>query len=68
MDYEGGQYNTAEIVEMTFVITSFSDIQKETTSFLVFPKTIIKICEQSFLLLNGTSLHSIWKWIIIQNT
>ena len=28
----------AEIVEMTFVVSRFSDIRKETTSFLVVPK------------------------------
>ena len=28
----------AEIVEMTFVVSRFSDIWKETTSFLVVPK------------------------------
>ena len=28
----------AEIVETTFVVSRFSDIRKETTSFLVVPK------------------------------
>ena len=28
----------AEIVETTFVVSRFSDLQKETTSFLVVPK------------------------------
>ena len=31
----GSMYAQAEIVEMTFVISCFSDIRKETTSFLV---------------------------------
>ena len=31
-------YLHAEIVETTFVVSRFSDIRKETTSFLVVPK------------------------------
>ena len=29
---------SAEIVETTFVVASFTDVRKETTSFLVVPK------------------------------
>ena len=36
--YRGLHTFLSEIVETTFVISHFSDIRKETTSFLVIPK------------------------------